>query len=309
MQCHRFTLTSLALITVVTLSNADAAESRRTDNAVIHVQVTGHGQPMLLIPGLTCPGEVWDGAVTHYQDRYECHVVTLGGFAGQPRYEGPFLTTARDALLAYIRSSRLRAPIVVGHSLGGVLALEMALAEPRALGPLVIVDALPFLGGAGRPGATVDTVRASMVPFRDMIRSQSQEEYAAFQRQSPFLREMVTGPEDLARVTDWATRSDHTSVADAMFETYTTDLRDSLDRIATPVLVLGTWYGMRRVTTRAAVEATFRSQFARLPQWTLSVADSARHFVMLDNPDWTWKQVDSFLAAGSGTAKLRGATP
>jgi hypothetical protein len=34
------------------------------------VQVTGHGQPMILIPGLSCPGEVWSSTVAHYQDRF-----------------------------------------------------------------------------------------------------------------------------------------------------------------------------------------------------------------------------------------------
>ena len=47
------------------------------------VKVTGHGQPMILIPGLSCPGEVWDGAVAHYKDHYQLHVISLAGFAGE----------------------------------------------------------------------------------------------------------------------------------------------------------------------------------------------------------------------------------
>src|ERR1043166_3653818 len=38
------------------------------------VQVTGHGKPMLLIPGLSCGGDVWKTSVEHFKDRYECHV-------------------------------------------------------------------------------------------------------------------------------------------------------------------------------------------------------------------------------------------
>ena len=48
------------------------------------VKVTGTGQPMILIPGLACSGEVWDSTVAHFKDRCECHVLTLAGFAGQP---------------------------------------------------------------------------------------------------------------------------------------------------------------------------------------------------------------------------------
>ena len=46
---------------------------------------------------------------------------------------------------------------------------------------------------------------------------------------------------------------------------------------------------------REATEATFRRQFARAPRWTLAIADTARHFIMLDSPEWTFAQMDSFL--------------
>lgn len=299
---QRFVFVLAVAASLATTTGRGAAAPARTDNAVIHVQVSGKGRPLILIPGLTCSGEVWDGAVARYQDRFECHVVTLGGFAGQPRYEGPFLDTARDALLAYIRAHQLESPVVVGHSLGGVLAMQVAIAAPRETGPLVIMDALPFLGGAGRPGATAETARAAMAPFREMLRRQSQEQYAAYQANAPHLKEMVTSPADLARVTDWAAKSDHLAVADAMFEVSTVDLRPQLDRIQSPVLVLGTWYGMRRFSARAAIDSTFRSQFAALPRATVALADSARHFVMLDAPEWTWTQVDRFIVAAGATA-------
>ena len=174
---------------------ARAAGPPAFENPVLRVKVSGAGRPMVLIPGLTCGGDVWDGAVARYADRYECHVVTLGGFAGRPRFDGPFLDTARDSLLAYVRG--LESPVIVGHSLGGVLALELAIAAPGAIGPLVIVDALPFLGAAGDSAAT--EARRTMAPMRDMIRGQSQEAYAAYQRNAPYLRGMVAPGPDFRR--------------------------------------------------------------------------------------------------------------
>jgi hypothetical protein len=70
------------------------------------------------------------------------------------------------------------------------------------------------------------------------------------------------------------------------------------------MLVIGTWYGMKEFSTRAAVEATFRRQYAQAPDWSLALADTARHFVMLDSPDWTWAQIDGFLASRA-TASAR----
>jgi N-formylmaleamate deformylase len=34
------------------------------------VEVIGNGRPMLLIPGLTCGGDVWKTTVDHFKDRY-----------------------------------------------------------------------------------------------------------------------------------------------------------------------------------------------------------------------------------------------
>ena len=49
-------------------------------------------------PGLQSAGAVWDTTVAHYKERYECHVLTLAGFAGQPALPAgtPFLKTVRD---------------------------------------------------------------------------------------------------------------------------------------------------------------------------------------------------------------------
>ena len=294
----------LALVVAISVSShsspaapAEPAVPARTDNAVIHVEVHGHGRPIVFLPGLTCSGAVWDGAVARYADRNECHVVTLGGFAGEPRFEGPFLATARDSLLAYVDARDLDHPVLVGHSLGGVLAMQMAIARPGGFAGVVVMDALPFLGGSGDSTATESSARAAMAPLRDMIRGETREQYQAFERTSPYLASLVTDPGDLARVRRWGADSDPASMADAFYEVGTTDLREAIAGLRVPVLVLGTWYGVRDMTTRDRVDSLFRRQYARAPQVQIALADSARHFLMLDAPGWTYGRVDAFLAA------------
>jgi pimeloyl-ACP methyl ester carboxylesterase len=57
----------------------------------------------------------------------------------------------RGQLLAYLHDQHLGPVVVVGHSLGGLLGLQMAQAEPKAVSALVVVDALPFLPAARDP--------------------------------------------------------------------------------------------------------------------------------------------------------------
>src|SRR5437016_3787288 len=53
------------------------------------VKVTGHGRPMILIPGLSSSGETWDTTSARYKDRFECHVLTVAGFGGVARVAAP----------------------------------------------------------------------------------------------------------------------------------------------------------------------------------------------------------------------------
>ena len=55
------------------------------------VQVTGHGRPMILIPGMASSGDTWKSTVAHYESQYTCHVLTLAGFAGVPATDRPLL--------------------------------------------------------------------------------------------------------------------------------------------------------------------------------------------------------------------------
>jgi pimeloyl-ACP methyl ester carboxylesterase len=128
------------LLMALTISSALLAQD------TFRVKVTGHGQAMILIPGLSSSGEVWDSTVAHYQDRFECHVLTVAGFAGVPRVPAPMLERVRDALAAYMREKKLAQPVLAGHSLGGFLALAVATKHPDLAGKLVIVDAYPFFG-------------------------------------------------------------------------------------------------------------------------------------------------------------------
>ncbi|NVK85390.1 MAG: hypothetical protein HWE21_13785, partial [Cytophagia bacterium] len=53
----------------------------------LDARVIGKGQPMIMIPGLTCDGAVWDTTIEALGNKYQYHVLTLPGFAGQAPLE------------------------------------------------------------------------------------------------------------------------------------------------------------------------------------------------------------------------------
>jgi len=272
---------------------AQAASATTPQPPSFHVEVTGHGKPMILIPGFASSGKTWDSTVAHYKDQYECHVLTLAGFDGEPRIEAPFLETVRKDLATYIRANKMNKPVIVGHSLGGVLALWLAETEPDLVGPLVIVDSLPFLAGVMNPGATAESVKAQAEQMREMYSGPPTPQSEKMGEMA--VKSMVTSPADFEMIMGWSRKSDRVAMGDAIYEMMTTDLRSDLDKIKSPTLVIGTWIAYKQYATREQVEKNFRTQYAKLKNYDFVLADKARHFVMLDDPDWFFQTLDHFL--------------
>jgi len=262
------------------------------------VKVTGHGQPMILIPGVSSSGETWDTTVARYRDRFECHVLTVAGFAGVPRVPVPILDRVRDGLADYIRANHLEKPIVVGHSLGGFIALDLAARYPGLPGKLVIVDAYPSFAAIADPGITPAKVKEMVDGMRQYYGTQDQDMYERFVKSGIATRTMVTKESDFERLVAWGLATDRTAMSDAMCELFSRDLRNDLAAIRSPALILGAWLSYKAYTDRPRTEANLRRQYAGLAGAEIQVTDTAHHFIMWDDPDWMFAHLDRFFGLG-----------
>jgi N-formylmaleamate deformylase len=273
--------------------------ARAAGYSAFQVTVTGKGQPMILIPGATCSGHEWDQTVARYASRYECHVLTLAGYAGTaPLPGGPYLATMQQQLQQYIADKRLKDVILVGHSIGGFLSLCIAAGMKAHLQKVIVVDALPFFAAVSNPNAadTINTVMAeqSLARYNDMghdALKESQRQMAAFMCRDS------THWDDIAA---WGAASDKRTMAWTMAEMLGTDMRGRISAINVPVLVLAAWCENPAYPafTRSMVQQTFSGQYSACKTCTVHVADgNTKHFVMYDNPSWYFAEIDSFFAA------------
>ena len=305
----------VALLTVFLLAVFSAfAWSEDGRPRSFRVTVSGHGRPMILIPGLASSDDTWTSTVARYRDRYECHVLNLAGFAGTPPIAEPLLATVRRELAAYIRDRHLDHPIIMGHSLGGTLAFAIAADHPDLVGPLVIVDMVPFLAGTALQAGSLEEAKPRIAAMRGYMNGMTDQQWADYAKAGTAVKYMVTSPADLATITQWSVASDRRTVTDALAEVYGLDLRDDVARIRTPVLALGTWKGVHdEVLAAAKIEITrpafidsFAGQYAKLPRLHFALAETARHFIMFDAPVWFFEQLDIFLRDPDAAVNVRG---
>jgi pimeloyl-ACP methyl ester carboxylesterase len=263
----------------------DAAPA--TAPTAFSVKVTGSGRPIIFIPGLSCGGDVWDAAVEHFKDKYQCHVLTLAGFAGQPAIKPPFLGHVIADLQKYIADQKLDHPIIIGHSLGALLAYTLAASAPQKVGPVIAVDGLPFLSAIFNPAATAETSKPFAEQYRAMYNSQTPEAFAAANRKA--LESMITDPKNVDAVEATGMKSDPKTVGEAIYEDMITDLRPRVKLIQSPVLLIGS------TQSSTALEAIYRDEVSTIPNHKVVFAPKAKHFVQLDDPQYFYSQVESFL--------------
>jgi len=140
---------SLALLAAATASPLLAAPSRPFTSRRIVVRAQGSGPDVILIPGLGGGPGIWNRLMQDVPGR-RWHLVHVRGFATLPAEangKGELLVPLSDEIVRYISEAGLRAPAVIGHSMGGTLALLMALRQPGRVGRLMIVDMLPAAAG------------------------------------------------------------------------------------------------------------------------------------------------------------------
>lgn len=260
------------------------------------VKVSGKGQPMILIPGLYSSGGVWDETVAHYASRYECHAITLPGFAGQPPIVADtILQEVTHQLAAYIKQHHLKKPVIVGHSLGGYVALNLAVYYPGLAGDLVIVSSGAFLPALGiSPTITEDSAKLIAIQIRNGMKNLTPAQVRG--SQAYMLPTMMRDSAKMAQVTEMAVSSDVPTQAQVMYELYSIDLRPRVKEITSRMLVLGDWQGYKAYGgSRQVTQERMDLQFKPARNAKIVISDTAKHFIMFDEPAWFFAQVDDFL--------------
>lgn len=139
-------LVSLALAALLAMSHGTALAADGTatapDGTPIHFTDQGQGSPALVfIHGWSCDAGYWDAQVKHFATSHRVVAIDLAGHgaSGQERTDYTVEAFAGD-VVAVLQKLDLKGAILVGHSMGGGVIVEAALAAPDRVAGLVGVD-------------------------------------------------------------------------------------------------------------------------------------------------------------------------
>ena len=214
----------------------------------------------------------------------------------RPAIGDPFLPRVRDEIIRYVADKKLNRPAVMGHSLGGFMAFYVAAKSPKTFGPLVAVDGVPWLGALSNPKAKVEDVAKAMEPGVAQMKKTPQE---AFRAQTvAALKFQMLDAKRAETVGKEAGESSPEAVGQAVWEMSTTDLRDEVAKIESPILLFASGEWAKTEAQKEQVTTMYAAQIEKAKNAKLEVAFRARHFVMFDDFPLFSKTVDTFLESG-----------
>ena len=239
---------------------------------------------------------MWSGTVAAVPG-YRYHLVQVAGFAGTPplanAQPGPLLEHLAREIGRYIVEQRLVRPAVIGHSLGGLLAMMTAAALPGVVSRTMIVDMVPF-GAMLFGGPDVTAEQASVIGPRARERyfgADAERQRAATESlYATMIRTDGLRPTYLAQ----AMSSDRDVSGRLFQEVAETDLRPRLPSITGAVTVL--YVSAPNIPIGDdRTDALYSAAYRNLPRASLRRIPDAYHFIMLDQPARFSQEVREFL--------------
>ncbi|MEO6799975.1 MAG: alpha/beta hydrolase [Rhodanobacter sp.] len=289
-----------AILLLMAVGTPLMAEPAASTVGTLTVQQHGdRGRPVILIPGLQGGPWVWQQTIANLRKNHKVYAVTLAGFDGMPApADGGNLFDQADAsLLQLIKQQKIDKPVLVGHSLGGTLALRFASEHPQLVSGVVAVDGLPIFPGMDRVSAEQRQAMAARMQERTAAATPEQFKAQALQYMQ---RIGLVNQQLAAKYAPMNARSDIKASAQYMAEDLAFDGRPGLENANVPILEISPYYAPDfsqppMVMSEAQKAAYYQSLLANAPHATVESISPSRHFVMLDQPARFQQVLDRFL--------------
>lgn len=250
-------------------------------DTLIYYEITGEGDPLLLIHGLGSSGRDWELQVPHFARQYRVITVDVRGHGQSGKPKGPYsVPQFAEDVAALIEALAIAPAHVVGISMGGMIAFQLAVTHPTLIRTLTIVNSGPEL--------VVRTWRDQLQVWqRFMI-----VRLLGMRKMGEVLsKRLLPQPEHAETrrifVERWA-ENDPRAYRDAMSALIGWSVSDKLNTLTMPILIVA---ADQDYTPVAAKEA----YIAHIPTARLVVVPDSHHALPVEQPEAFNKVVSEFL--------------
>lgn len=256
-----------------------------TDQGIVHYEAYGRGKPVILLHGWLGSWGYWLDTMESLKSQYRCYALDFWGFGESGKRKEKVTYQVGDFVNLvdqFMERLGIDSAPVVGHSMGGTVAIALAIRRPERVQRAIVVGS-PVVGSslnlflrlAGKPWiATVvwhmpTALKFGIKAFSPLV-----------VKDSPSWYKMIT--RDLSRTT-----------LEAFFRSigslHQTDLRPQLPGITTPVMGI---YGVGDNVVQPSQANIIASN---APVSRVRMMSGSGHFPMLDEPAAFNEQLAEFL--------------
>ena len=109
----------------------------------LHLRQLGHGEPLVVLHGLFGSGENWLSVASPLTERFRLYLLDLRNHGQSPHDERIDYPLMAADVREFFATENLDAATLLGHSMGGKVAMRLALDEPSLVKKLIVADVAP----------------------------------------------------------------------------------------------------------------------------------------------------------------------
>jgi pimeloyl-ACP methyl ester carboxylesterase len=119
----------------------EAKSATRNGVTLRYIEAGAGDPPIVFVHGWTCSRDFWPGQISNFAKKHRVVALDLRGHGESDKPDEDYTIDAfADDVAWLIGQLGLQKPVVIGHSMGGVIAMKLARKHPDVTSAVVLVD-------------------------------------------------------------------------------------------------------------------------------------------------------------------------
>ena len=253
-----------------------------TDQGIVHYEVYGRGQPVILLHGWLGSWALWQDTMTHLGKSFRTYALDFWGFGESGTRRNSYRVSDFVSLLnQFMENLGITSAPLVGHSMGGTISLLAATQFPERVKKVAVIGS-PLVG-------TSLSIPLKMAGNR-MVARQLFQSMSVFRLGMRLYAPMICRDKRFVEMIDQdLTRTTLEAFLTSIFTLRNTDLRMAMRGVKIPVM------GMYGANDRIVNPKQWQVLQEYIPHTQIEWFSNAGHFIMLDEPALYLEKIFEFL--------------